>query len=255
MDSLLDGFYEENYADGSRYSGQFQQSQRHGAGEYFYSNGDHYKGTFRLDLRHGDGVLKVCAMSTTGTNSDPKSIGQTSAKRGSLVEIGKRSSTIEIGKRNSIGADGGVAAHASIASLGGHDGNSVDAAASSPSNRRQQNEQFSSMMHVYTGQFHSNERNGLAKVLFADRRWFSGRFKNDQAAGQGVMRYEPISFPNDVLQRDVFFAQKLQTAPLSPAQIARAPPSPENSPRQSLPSPSKSAQSPKRTSVQKCRVT
>jgi len=45
------GSYE--YADGSKFIGEFVDGKREGKGVETYPNGDHYEGSFKNDKRHG----------------------------------------------------------------------------------------------------------------------------------------------------------------------------------------------------------
>uniref|UniRef100_A0A665V9I6 MYND-type domain-containing protein n=1 Tax=Echeneis naucrates TaxID=173247 RepID=A0A665V9I6_ECHNA len=46
----------QEWADGSRYEGEFVNGFKHGKGKYTWRNGEYYEGSFYKDYRHGDGV-------------------------------------------------------------------------------------------------------------------------------------------------------------------------------------------------------
>lgn len=56
-DKLPDGYHSIVYADGSTYSGQWQDGNRHGRGVFCWPNGDRYEGEWVEGAQHGQGTL------------------------------------------------------------------------------------------------------------------------------------------------------------------------------------------------------
>lgn len=56
-DKLPDGHHSIVYADGSTYSGQWQDGNRHGRGVFCWPNGDRYEGEWVNGAQHGQGTL------------------------------------------------------------------------------------------------------------------------------------------------------------------------------------------------------
>ena len=45
-----------NYADGSKYEGEFREGKKAGQGSRFFASGDRYVGTFESNVMHGTGI-------------------------------------------------------------------------------------------------------------------------------------------------------------------------------------------------------
>lgn len=159
------------YADGSRYEGNWKEHDFHGYGIYTYADGGYYEGNWENGKRSGKGksVSKEGSV-WEGTFVDGKLHGQGTC---TWVDGSKYVGAFVEGKRHGYGTY-------YYTSGNRYEGNWANG------DRNGQGTMYYSDGAVYTGNWKDNQRHGQGKIVYASGNRYEGSWVNGDRNGQGT---------------------------------------------------------------------
>ena len=171
----MDGIGVLTFADGSQYTGQFQNGKQSGRGRMTQANGDIYQGEWKNNLANGYGSL----MNTQGGTSEgdwlddrQHGFGKETWEFGKIKFQGQYVNGTKNGKGRYEWSDGSY-----------YDGMFVNGSFSG-----QGTYYFADTERTYIGQFEDNLFDGKGQMTQKDR-VYTGDFKQGNKCGQGTLVY------------------------------------------------------------------